>query len=113
MEFLVKIQQITNTIVVSHQKYNFHTIPTLMIEDQLLSARKIEKQDKTMIGGNCSDWYGGFDSYLMEDIYENPIDMPKMRNVDLHDQLPRLTILPHIWFTDWIHKLENINTQFI
>ena len=28
-----------------------------------------------------------------------------MRNVDLHDQLPRLTILPHVQFTDWIFKL--------
>jgi len=83
-----------------------HTIPTLIIEDYLLDARKVEKQDKTMIGGNCSDWYGGFDSYLIADIYDNPIDMPKMRNVDLHDQLPRLTILPHVQFTDWIYKLS-------
>ena len=29
-----------------------------------------------------------------------------MRNVDLHDQLPRLTVLPHIQFTDWIYKLS-------
>tara|TARA_B100000424_G_scaffold90697_1_gene68146 strand:+ start:282 stop:1244 length:963 start_codon:yes stop_codon:yes gene_type:complete len=83
-----------------------HTIPTLMIEDYLLDARKTEKQDKTMIGGNCSEWYGGFDSYLIADIYNNPIDMPKMRNVDLHDQLPRLNVLPHIQFTDWIYKLS-------
>ena len=79
-----------------------HTIPTLIIEDYLLDARKTEKQNKTMIGGNCSNWYGGFDSYLVADIYENQIDMPKMRNVDLHDQLPRLTVLPHVQFTDWI-----------
>tara|TARA_B100002019_G_scaffold281189_1_gene284978 strand:- start:330 stop:1280 length:951 start_codon:yes stop_codon:yes gene_type:complete len=83
-----------------------HTIPTLMIEDHLLDARKSEKRDRTMIGGNCSHWYGGFDSYIIADIYNNPIDMPKMRNVDLHDQLPRLTILPHIAFTNWIYKLS-------
>jgi len=83
-----------------------HTIPTLMIEDYLLDARKTEKRDRTMIGGNCSQWYGGFDSYIIADIYNNPIDMPKMRNVDLHDQLPRLTILPHIAFTNWIYKLS-------
>ena len=83
-----------------------HTIPTLMIEDYLLDARKIEKQDKTMIGGNCSDWYGGFDSYLVADVYDNPVDMPKMRNTDFHDQLPRLSVLPHIQFTDWIYKLS-------
>ena len=29
-----------------------------------------------------------------------------MRNVDLHDQLPRLTVLPHVQFTDWIYKLS-------
>ena len=83
-----------------------HTIPTLMIEDYLLDARKTEKQDKTMIGGNCSEWYGGFDSYLVADVYENQIDMPKMRNTDYHDQLPRLSVLPHIEFTDWIYKLS-------
>ena len=83
-----------------------HTIPTLIIEDYLLDTRKTEKQNKTMIGGNCSNWYGGFDSYLVADIYENQIDMPKMRNVDLHDQLPKLSILPHIQFTDWIYKLS-------
>jgi len=83
-----------------------YTIPTLMIEDYLLDARKVEKQDKTMIGGNCSDWYGGFDSYLVADVYDNPIDMPKMRNTDFHDQLPRLSVLPHIQFTDWIYKLS-------
>ena len=83
-----------------------HTIPTLMIEDYLLDARKVEKQDKTMIGGNCSDWYGGFDSYLVADVYDNPVDMPKMRNTDFHDQLPRLSVLPHIKFTDWIYKLS-------
>jgi hypothetical protein len=82
-----------------------HTIPTLMIEDYLLDARKIEKQDKTMIGGNCSNWYGGFDSYLVADVYDNPVDMPKMRNTDFHDQLPRLSVLPHIEFIDWIYKL--------
>ena len=83
-----------------------HTIPTLMIEDEIIDARKTKKQNKTMIGGNCSDWYGGFDSYLIADIYDNKIDMPKMRNVDLHDQLPKLSILPHIQFTDWIYKLS-------
>ena len=62
MVFLVKILLITNTIV-EHQTH-VHTIPTLIIEDYLLDQRNVKKQDKTMIGGNCSDWYGGFDSYL-------------------------------------------------
>ena len=82
-----------------------HTIPTLIIEDSLVDARNIKRQDKTMIGGNCSDWYGGFDSYLVADTYQNKIDMPRMRNVDFHDQLPRLSVLPHVQFHDWIYKL--------
>ena len=82
-----------------------HTIPTLIIEDELLDARKIEKQDKTMVGGNCSNWYGGFDSYLVADTYDNKIDMPKMRNTDFHEELPRLSVLPHVEFYDWIYKL--------
>ena len=82
-----------------------YNIPTLIIEDYLLDARKIEKQDKTMVGGNCSNWYGGFDSYMVADIYDNKIDIPKMRNTDFHDQLPRLSVLPHVQFHDWIYKL--------
>tara|TARA_B100001778_G_scaffold188810_1_gene155513 strand:+ start:2151 stop:3110 length:960 start_codon:yes stop_codon:yes gene_type:complete len=81
-----------------------HTIPTLIIEDVFKDIEKVKKQDKTMIGGNCSNWYGGFDSYLVADTYQNKIDMPKMRNVDFHDQLPRLSVLPHVQFHDWIHK---------
>jgi len=83
-----------------------HTIPTLIIEDNVMMARDVEKEDKTMIGGNCSNWYGGFDSYLVADVYNNKIDMPKMRNVDYHEELlPRLSVLPHVEFNDWIYKL--------
>ena len=31
--------------------------------------------------------------------------MPRMRNVDFHEQLPRLSVLPHVQFYDWIYKL--------
>ena len=48
-------------------------IPSLMIEDSVLNARLIEKQDKVMIGGNFTRWYGGFDSYVIATEFNLPI----------------------------------------
>ena len=80
-----------------------HTIPTLMIEDTLLGAREVEREDKTMMGGNFVSWYGGFDSYMISRLFENPIYQPSMRSIDGEDQL--VNVLPHMQFVDWIYKL--------
>tara|TARA_R100001015_G_C4633216_1_gene197861 strand:- start:219 stop:1187 length:969 start_codon:yes stop_codon:yes gene_type:complete len=84
-----------------------HVIPTLMIEKPLLNARKVEKEDKSMIGGNCNSWYGGFDSYLVASHFKNKISVPKMRNVENENQLDNLEILPHIKFREWIYHLAS------
>ena len=80
-----------------------YTIPTLMIEDTLLGAREVEREDKTMMGGNFVSWYGGFDSYMISRLFENPIYQPSMRSIDGEDQL--VNVLPHMQFVDWIYKL--------
>ena len=53
------------------------------------------KQKDVIIGGNWVRDYGGFDSYLVADVYGNKIDMPKMRTVDYHEEL--LLKVRHSW----------------
>jgi len=83
-----------------------NTIPTLLIEN-LLQDLVYTPQDKTMIGGNFARWYGGFESYTVASVFNNPIWVqdshakrnhePMMENLN---HLPRLT-----WF-DWMKQLS-------
>lgn len=47
-------------------------IPTLMIEDTLKDIEP-KAEDKTLVGGNFSRWYGGFQSFLVARLYNNKI----------------------------------------
>ena len=58
-----------------------HTIPTLIIEDNFKHLTNVERDDKVMMGGNFTSWYGGFDSFLVASEFDLPISVPKMRNV--------------------------------
>jgi len=79
-------------------------IPSLMIEDSVLNARLIEKQDKVIIGGNFTRWYGGFDSYVIATEFDIPIYCPSMgRKQPNEEQL--VTHLPYMQWVDWIHNL--------
>ena len=81
-----------------------HNIPTLIIEDSLLSLRDNVKEDKVMMGGNFTSWYGGFDSYLVASEFEMPVSVPKMRTVANENQL--VEVLPHVNFTQWMGILS-------
>ena len=61
-----------------NSKVSIQDIPSLMIEDSVLNARLIEKQDKIIIGGNFTRWYGGFDSYVIATEFDLPIYCPSM-----------------------------------
>jgi hypothetical protein len=79
-------------------------IPSLMIEDNVLNARLVDKQDKVIIGGNFTRWYGGFDSYVIATEFDLPIYAPSMgRKQPNEEQL--VTHLPYLEWTDWIHAL--------
>ena len=79
-------------------------IPSLMIEDSVLNARLIEKQDKVMIGGNFTRWYGGFDSYVIATEFNLPIYCPSMgRRQPNEEQL--VTHLPYMQWNEWIFAL--------
>ena len=79
-------------------------IPSLMIEDNVLNARFINKQDKVIIGGNFTRWYGGFDSYVIATEFDLPIYCPSMgRRQPNEEQL--VTHLPYLQWNEWIHAL--------
>lgn len=79
-------------------------IPSLMIEDSVLDARLIKKQDKVIIGGNFTRWYGGFDSFVVATELDMPIHCPSMgRRQPNEEQL--VQHLPYLQWTDWIYAL--------
>lgn len=85
-------------------KVPIQDIPSLMIEDSVLNTRLIDKQDKVIIGGNFTRWYGGFDSYVIATEFDLPIYAPSMgRRQPNEEQL--VTHLPYLQWDQWIHAL--------
>lgn len=85
-------------------KVPIQDIPSLMIEDNVLNTRFIDKQDKVIIGGNFTRWYGGFDSYVIATELDLPIYCPSMgRRQPNEEQL--VTHLPYLQWDEWIHAL--------
>lgn len=89
---------------ITHSDKEIHTIPTLIIADNFVYLRDNEKEDKSMMGGNFTSWYGGFDSYLVAREFDTPISVPKMRNVQNESQL--VEVLPHVTFNEWMGVLS-------
>ena len=85
-------------------KKEINTIPTLIIQDNIVYLRDNVKEEKTMVGGNFNAWYGGFDSYLVASEFGTPISIPKMRNVDNEHQM--VEVLPHVTFNEWMGILS-------
>ena len=79
-------------------------ISSLMIEDSVLEFKNIKPQDKTIIGGNFTRWYGGFDSYVIATEFDLPIYCPSMgRRQPNEEQL--VNHLPYLQWVDWIKAL--------
>ena len=79
-------------------------ITSLMITDLVEDALNIDKQDKVIIGGNFTRWYGGFDSFVAARHYQVPIWAPSMgRKQPNEEQL--VQHLPYMEWKDWIYKL--------
>jgi|TARA_R100001460_G_scaffold39917_2_gene74861 hypothetical protein len=82
-------------------------MPTLMI-DELVRDIKWKPQDKTIIGGNFAKWYGGFQSYMVAQEFDNEIYVPTMHNKREHEeQVPRLNHLPHCSWIEWMELISN------
>jgi hypothetical protein len=83
------------------------TIPTLMIEDLISDICPIP-ENKVIISGAMTRWYGGFQSYLIATELLCPIFTTTSHCTQIgEDQLPNLTIIPRISWLDWMKTLSS------
>ena len=66
-----------------------------------------ENRNSVMIGGNFCQWYGGFDSYVVAQEFEEDIFLPSMgRKVEGEEQITGIKHLPYMSWVDWIKRLN-------
>lgn len=99
----------------SDQKYykgltnhpDVRVMPSLMIEDTIkdlpIGAQRIPL---TIIGGNMTSWYGGFDSMMVAQELGCPIYAPSMgRKIEREEELD----ITHLPYMDWKQWITNLN----
>lgn len=83
---------------------NVHVIPTLMIEDSVKGI-KWNPQNKTIIGGNFSRWYGGLQSFMVAQEFKNEIwTISSHAQRDQENEL--INHLPRTLWIDWMKHLS-------
>ena len=81
-------------------------LPSLMIEDTVSTLRRPEGKG-VMIGGNFCQWYGGFDSYITAQQFQEQIYIPSMgRRIEGEEQMENLSHLPYMNWMNWIAELS-------
>ena len=81
-------------------------MPTLMI-DNLIKIINHHAEDKVIIGGNFSRWYGGFQSYIVASELNVPVFVQTSHSSrDGEEQIPNLNVLPRLVWFDWIKSLS-------
>jgi hypothetical protein len=79
-------------------------MPTLMI-DEIVKDIVWNPQDKAIIGGNFSHWYGGMQSYMASQYFDVP-----MYTISSHSQRSQeeglVKHLPRVMWTDWMKQLS-------
>lgn len=81
-----------------------HVIPTLMITDSIKDV-KWNPQDKAIIGGNFSRWYGGMQSYVVAQEFGVDIwTMTSHSKRAYEEQL--VNHLPRVMWSDWMKQLS-------
>ena len=93
---------------ITYNQVPVNVIPTLMIEDLLPEGKTLKIENKTLIGGNFSRWYGGVQSYLVARIFGTPIWAQTSHSKrDNEEAVPDLTHLPRVSWIDW---MKNVGT---
>jgi hypothetical protein len=81
-------------------------IPTLIIEE-LVKTIEPNAENKVIIGGNFSRWYGGFQSYMVATDTSVPIFVQTSHSSRVgEDQIPDLNILPRMTWLNWMKTLS-------
>ena len=80
--------------------------PTLMIEDLIKTIPSLERSN-VIIGGNLRRWYGGFNSLMIAQEFEEDIWAPQMgRMREDEKSLEGLNHLPYMEWVDWMYSLN-------
>jgi hypothetical protein len=77
---------------------------SIMVTDSIKNINST-KEDKTIIGGNFSNWYGGFNSFLVAKNYDNPIWCPSMHNKQPGEE-QLINHFPYMSWLDWMNELS-------
>jgi hypothetical protein len=86
---------------------NIDTIPPVMIEDSLNSIQK-NTEDKVIIGGNFANWYGGFQSYIVSDVFGVPKFIQESHaKREQEDMISDLTHIPRQNWFGWMNSLSS------
>lgn len=81
-------------------------IPTLMIDNTIKNV-KWEPENKVMIGGNMSRWYGGFQSYLVSDELKAEKWLQTSHSSRPGEEMiPDVKVLPRLIWTEWMKSLS-------
>ena len=79
-------------------------MPTLMVENSIKNITW-KPQNKTIIGGNFSRWYGGLQSFIVAQEFENDL-----WTISSHAQRPQeeelINHLPRTMWTEWMGHLS-------
>ena len=79
-------------------------MPTLMIEHSILDITP-QAEDKTIVGGNFARWYGGFESFMVAQEFQNEVwGQTSHATRPGEDQLIRH--LPRVMWTEWMRQLS-------
>jgi hypothetical protein len=79
-------------------------IPTLMVEDPIKGI-EWNPQDKTIIGGNFSRWYGGMSSYIVAQEFDNTCyTISSHAQREQEEQI--IHHLPRVMWSDWMKQLS-------
>jgi len=89
-----------------YPRHQVEVMPTLLIEE-LIKDIVPTPQNKVIIGGNFSRWYGGFQSYMAcEEIPYEKYVQTSHSSRDGEDQIPDLTVLPRMYWFEWMKTLS-------
>ena len=90
------------------QKEHVYQNKSLMITDSIKPhIVNPDARSGVMIGGNMVRWYGGFDSYIVAQEFDEDIFAPSMgRKIKHEEHMENLTHLPYMNWNDWMNNLS-------
>jgi hypothetical protein len=89
------------------QNKHIYQNQSLMITDEIKPlVENIRDREGTIIGGNMVRWYGGFDSYVVAQEFEESIYAPSMgRKIERESEMD-ITHLPYMNWIEWMNNLS-------